>query len=761
MKKILFICIYLCACVSLNAQDIKGKFVDKNGQPLSYVSVTLTSESDSVLCNRTVSDSTGYFVFKDILSGGYIMSASSIGYIKTEQRLTMVNGDIDAGQIVLLDDTKLLGEVTVKGSSFIRKSDRVIIIPGKQQVKHSVTGYDLLYNLMIPGIDVDRSNGNVSSATGGVSLYIDGRKVDYREVQGLRPTDVAKVEYMDAPTGKYAGDNIAVNYITKQYTSGGYVQADAKQTVGYMGGDYNAVAKLQCKTTSLTLFAGHGMKEHGGDRTYSNDVIHFANGDLTRNIATTDARMKNNSQYTQLNILNNNGKRTLMAKMAMVREESPDNFMEQSRMYGGIYNYENTSRSDTYQKGIKPSLNLYGYFNTTQNQYLEACITGTYSNNKYDYRYGEAEGLITSQSKEKLYTVMAQFSYGINLKRQNSLKFNLYHFHQVSSTDYSGTTDSWQHLWSGETLFFAAYSKRFGKSMLYFEPGISQQLYRLHGEKIVKNTSPRLHLRYSTSPAKNHFLQISSAVGNSFPQINMVNSTEQAKDMIEIRRGNPEMNSAKLYNVTAVYSINSGRINTQAVWINNFFKDVPYIDYFIEGSKLIGMYNNNISIYTSMAFISATWKASDKLNMQLNGSYQHKEVSRGVRKFVNGWKCGANVNYYLGDFSFNLYASTESHELNEADMSDVYLPSKYGMTLNYAHGNWRIQLNVNNAFSNNVKIKNLRSLGCYAFNSQIYSKTSQAMASIKLAYTFDYGKKTEREQNSVDRTINSAILKAN
>ena len=105
MKKILFICIYLCACVSLNAQNIKGKFVDKNGQPLSYVSVTLTSESDSVLCNRTVSDSTGYFVLKDILSGGYIMSASSIGYIKTEQRLTMVNGDIDAGQIVLLDDT--------------------------------------------------------------------------------------------------------------------------------------------------------------------------------------------------------------------------------------------------------------------------------------------------------------------------------------------------------------------------------------------------------------------------------------------------------------------------------------------------------------------------------------------------------------------------------------------------------------------------------------------------------------------------------
>ena len=37
---------------------------------------------------------------------------------------------------------------------------------------------------------------------GAVTLYIDGRKVDYREVQSLRPRDIEKVEYFDVPTGK-------------------------------------------------------------------------------------------------------------------------------------------------------------------------------------------------------------------------------------------------------------------------------------------------------------------------------------------------------------------------------------------------------------------------------------------------------------------------------------------------------------------------------------------------------------------------------
>ena len=97
--------------------------------------------------------------------------------------------------------------VEVKASSYIRQKDRVLIIPDKQQVRHAGTGYDLLYNLMIPGITVDRRKGTVSSTIGEATLYINGRKAEFREIQSLRPRDIEKVEYFDMPTGNMPETN--------------------------------------------------------------------------------------------------------------------------------------------------------------------------------------------------------------------------------------------------------------------------------------------------------------------------------------------------------------------------------------------------------------------------------------------------------------------------------------------------------------------------------------------------------------------------
>ena len=52
---------------------------------------------------------------------------------------------------------KELGEVVVKSSYLTREGDHILAIPTKEQRKHAVTGYDLLSNLMIPGVSVERS----------------------------------------------------------------------------------------------------------------------------------------------------------------------------------------------------------------------------------------------------------------------------------------------------------------------------------------------------------------------------------------------------------------------------------------------------------------------------------------------------------------------------------------------------------------------------------------------------------------------------
>ena len=168
----------------------------------------------------------------------------------------MSDKNLEVPLVTLETENVVLGEVVVKGSSFIRKDDHVLVIPDKQQVKHASTGYDLLYNLMIPNIEVNKRTGTVSTFGGEVSLYINGEKADYRDVQSLRPRDIENVEYYDVPTGKYANDVAAINYIVKKRQSGGYIFADGKQTIGYIAGDYNIGGKVAHDNTSYSFWVG-------------------------------------------------------------------------------------------------------------------------------------------------------------------------------------------------------------------------------------------------------------------------------------------------------------------------------------------------------------------------------------------------------------------------------------------------------------------------------------------------------------------------
>ena len=50
--------------------------------------------------------------------------------------------------------------------------------------------------------------------------------------------------------------------------------------------------------------------------------------------------------------------------------------------------------------------------------------------------------------------------------------------------------------------------------------------------------------------------------------------------------------------------------------------------------------------------------------------------------------------------------------------------------------------------------------GVYRYSQVRTSRTYQQTAYVKLAYAFGFGRKTSRESNNVDRSINSALLTA-
>lgn len=55
---------------------------------------------------------------------------------------------------------------------------------------------------MIPGLSVNTQSHNVEMMGMQASLYINGQECDSKEIQMIRPRDIEKIEFYDAPSGK-------------------------------------------------------------------------------------------------------------------------------------------------------------------------------------------------------------------------------------------------------------------------------------------------------------------------------------------------------------------------------------------------------------------------------------------------------------------------------------------------------------------------------------------------------------------------------
>lgn len=334
---------------SMQAQNKLYGTVENNGKPLPYVTVRLL-ETDSTFVSGVTTDTLGKYVFSNIEKGNYLVALSSIGYKPAFIQIKMSDKNLEVPLVTLETENVVLGEVVVKGSSFIRKDDHVLVIPDKQQVKHASTGYDLLYNLMIPSIEVNKRTGTVSTFGGEVSLYINGEKADYRDVQSLRPRDIENVEYYDVPTGKYANDVAAINYIVKQYKAGGYIALDGKQNIGYLAGDYNVSSKINQGNTSYSVWGGYNMKDVEGAHIESSEKIYFPNYEVDRNRITADSKNRNNQQYAQLKISNSTQKHNISAQASFVRDDIPEESRSDLLSYSGKYTHSANSKEKKYQE---------------------------------------------------------------------------------------------------------------------------------------------------------------------------------------------------------------------------------------------------------------------------------------------------------------------------------------------------------------------------------------------------------------------------
>lgn len=189
----------LLAALSFNAhgQNLRGKVVDENDEPLAYANVML-QKADSAYLSGAMTDTLGMFTMP-AHPDGKMLHVSFIGY---ESYHAPINGT-DFGTIRMIPDTEMLGKAVVKGylPKTVIKGDAFVTPVENSILAEAGSADDVLKKL--PGV-VSKDGGYEVIGKGTPIIYINGRLLrDSSELEQLSSKDIKSVDVVQNPGARY------------------------------------------------------------------------------------------------------------------------------------------------------------------------------------------------------------------------------------------------------------------------------------------------------------------------------------------------------------------------------------------------------------------------------------------------------------------------------------------------------------------------------------------------------------------------------
>ncbi|WP_033147526.1 outer membrane beta-barrel family protein [Prevotella sp. P6B1] len=242
----------MCLTADAKTEDVGGRVIDMQGEPLPFVSVALLT-ADSTYIQGATSDVDGFFQINTtdaccILRFSYIgyrtkyvdVRSSEIGTIQMEQDQTILNEIVVKGQ---MPKTKLTGNsmiTTIQGT-----------VLGK-----SGTAKEMLAK--VPGMTLKGEDLEVLGK-GTPIFYINGRKMqDKDELKRLRSEEIASVEVITNPGAQYDATISAVVRIkTVRREGAGFgfdLMAANNQDLAFGFSDPSSTLNLRYRHNNLDLF---------------------------------------------------------------------------------------------------------------------------------------------------------------------------------------------------------------------------------------------------------------------------------------------------------------------------------------------------------------------------------------------------------------------------------------------------------------------------------------------------------------------------
>ncbi len=750
MKRLILFSTMCLVAIASTAQSISGRVTDEQAQPMPFANVVLVNRADSAFIAGAVTKDDGTFSINTDKQDG-LLKVSSIGYITKY---------IDARQdIQMQPDAQMLGEVVVKADKVIKKSDGMTVIPQKGLLKLSTDGFDVIYGIMIPGLDVDRQRGIVTRLGQGVAVYINGEKASNAELRNIKPSSIVRIDYIDIPSGKFINDPVSLNIITRSSTNGAYYAFDDTQYIGYMRNTFNATAQWNLEHSKVSLFAGNDLSNFGNAGSWEREVYGFPGRSVLRSTDILDNRYKNDNQYLQLNVTKSASTYNMGIKVSAVREEDPFQVVS-----GKVTVDDSGDKASRFlsegrsSRSFYPEVNAFGNFVLGQGQMLSANVSFSYGDNRYNDDIQEEDYRFLSNVNEDIWELKNFVSYSKTVKSQ---KFSLVmkDNYTRSNARYTGSVDLGQRFYSNEGILQAGYMNNFSKSlMLNLQAGSSWLLYRLEGAKKTSKLLPRASVTLRYTPFERHAFTLNANVGNSFPTLNTFNQVSLGKNPFLQHRGNAGQDITRIYNVGLAYNAFLKKLNYQLMLINNTYMHLAVPQFVIEDDVMVSTYASNADLHQYLAVFFGTWSITSSLALKSELAYIHNDFNGYLDKSKNTWRMRLDATYTYKDMMINVYGKIKETRLENTGIEEEDF-FRWGANARYNLGQWILEVGVNNIFTPRNYLKSTYSDVNYGYARSTFNKMEQANAYLKVAWQLNIGKKVNPESNNSSRIYPSSIMK--
>jgi iron complex outermembrane receptor protein len=299
MRK-LFLFFATIITLASNAQQISGFAKDADGKPLNGATVSLLKDTGRAIVKYTVTKDNGAYLFENVKSGKYRVTASHVGFTPVVSPVFELNAEnISAPEIKLAKASGQMNNVTVTATKPIVevKADKTIL--NVEGTINSV-GSDALELLRkSPGVLVDKDENLSVNGKNGVQVYIDGRPTPLsgqdlsNYLKSIQSSNIEAIEIITNPSAKYeaAGNAGIINIRLKKNKSLG---TNGSINAGVNFGvypKYNTGIVLNHRTKNMNIFGNYSY--NGGTNRNTIDLYRTVLDTLFNNHGTM--KMKNES----------------------------------------------------------------------------------------------------------------------------------------------------------------------------------------------------------------------------------------------------------------------------------------------------------------------------------------------------------------------------------------------------------------------------------------------------------------------------------